>query len=115
MQTVLLVIHIIIALTLIIIILLQRSEGGALSGLGGGGGGGLISRRSAGNLLTRTTATLGTCFMLTSIVLALMSREGIEDKGSILDKTVIESSESAKDADMKNKQLPAEPSAPLSE
>lgn len=114
MQTVLLVIHIIIALTLVIIILLQRSEGGALSGLGGGGGG-LMSRRSAGNLLTRTTATLGTCFMLTSIVLALMSRSNIEDKGSILDKTVIESSESAKDADIEKKQLPAEPSAPLSE
>jgi len=39
METVLLVIHLIIALGLIGVVLLQRSEGGAL-GIGGGGGGG---------------------------------------------------------------------------
>ena len=38
METLILVIHLIIALALIGVVLLQRSEGGAL-GMGGGGGG----------------------------------------------------------------------------
>ena len=36
MQTIVLVIHLMIALALVSVILLQRSGGGALSGLGGG-------------------------------------------------------------------------------
>ena len=44
MQTVLLVVHLIIAIALIGIVLLQRSEGGAL-GIGGGNAGSLFSAR----------------------------------------------------------------------
>ena len=54
MQTVLLVIHLIIAIALIGVVLLQRSEGGAL-GIGGGNSGSLFSARGVGNTLTRTT------------------------------------------------------------
>ena len=64
MQTVILVIHLLIALALIGVVLLQRSEGGAL-GIGGGGGGGagnLFSARGVGNALTRTTACLAVAF-----------------------------------------------------
>jgi preprotein translocase subunit SecG len=70
MQTVLLVIHLLIAMALVGIILLQRSEGGAL---GIGGGGGVMTGRAAGNLLTRTTAILATAFFATSIGLALLA------------------------------------------
>jgi preprotein translocase subunit SecG len=73
MQTVLLVIHLIIALALIGVVLLQRSEGGAL-GIGGGGGGSLFSARGMGNTLTRTTAILAVLFFLTSIGLTLLAR-----------------------------------------
>lgn len=75
MTTVILVIHLIIAVALVAIILLQRSEGGALSGLGGGGGnfGGLMSGRGTANLLTRTTAILATCFIATSLLLAILA------------------------------------------
>jgi preprotein translocase subunit SecG len=74
MQTVLLVIHLIIALALIGVVLLQRSEGGAL-GIGGssGGGGNIFSARGVGNTLTRTTAILAVAFFATSIVLTLMA------------------------------------------
>ena len=91
MLTVVLVIHLFLALALIAVVLLQRSEGGALGTLGGGGGGlGLMSSRSAVNLLTRATAVLATCFMGTSIILAVLnsgSREGdrIEAPGPALD------------------------------
>ncbi|NIZ02147.1 preprotein translocase subunit SecG [Thalassospira lucentensis] len=78
MQTVILVIHLLLALGMIAVILVQRSEGGGLgiggSGGGGGGGGfGVMSSRGAANLLTRTTAILAGAFMITSIILALQS------------------------------------------
>ena len=77
MQTVILVIHLLLALGLIAVILVQRSEGGGVgiggnSG-GGGGGFGVMSSRGAANLLTRTTAILAGAFMITSIILALQS------------------------------------------
>lgn len=74
MQSVLLVVHLIIALLLIGTILLQRSEGGALGiGGSGGGGGSLFSARGVGNGLTRATAILALCFFLTSIGLTLIA------------------------------------------
>lgn len=72
MQTVLLVVHLIIALALIGVVLLQRSEGGAL-GIGSGGGGSLFSARGVGNTLTRTTAILAVIFFMTSIGLTLLA------------------------------------------
>jgi len=86
METVVLVIHLILAIALVAVILMQRSEGGALGMGGGGGGGGFMSGRAAADVLTRTTAILATCFIITSIVLAIMASHGRESK-SILDQT----------------------------
>jgi len=73
METVVLVIHLLIAVSLVGVILIQKSEGGGL-GIGGGGGmGGMMTARSTANLLTRTTAILAGCFMFTSITLAIMA------------------------------------------
>ncbi|HUQ35383.1 MAG TPA: preprotein translocase subunit SecG [Aestuariivirga sp.] len=86
MQTVLLVVHLIVALALIGAVLLQRSEGGALGiGSGGGGGGNLFSARGVGNALTRTTAILALCFFITSIGLTLIARHGGGAGGSLFD------------------------------
>ena len=86
MQTVLLVIHLIVAIALIGTVMLQRSEGGAL-GMGGSnsGGGNLFSARGVGNALTRTTAILAACFFLTSISLTLLAIHGTGKGGSIFD------------------------------
>jgi len=80
MTQVLLVIHLILAIALIGVVLLQRSEGGGL-GIGGGGGGGggmsgFLTGRGTANLLTRTTAILAACFMLTSIMLSILAGGG---------------------------------------
>ncbi len=83
MQTVLLVVHLIIAIALIAVVLLQRSEGGAL-GIGGGGSGSLFSARGVGNTLTRTTAILAVVFFLTSIGLTLLTLH--RGGGSIFDR-----------------------------
>ena len=85
METVLLVIHLIVALGLIGVVLLQRSEGGALGigGGGGGGGGNLFSARGVGNALTRTTAYLAVAFFITSISLTVLATK--RDGGSLID------------------------------
>ncbi len=83
MQTVLLVIHLMIAAALVAVVLWQRSEGGAL-GIGGGGGGGFLTGRGTANLLTRTTAFLAAGFFATSIALTLLAQHS-GPKGSAFD------------------------------
>lgn len=83
---VVLVIHLILAIALVGVVLLQKSEGGAL-GIGGGGGmSGFLTGRSAGNLLTRTTAILAVGFIVTSLTLAKLAETGRGSR-SILDET----------------------------
>lgn len=107
MLKVLLVIHILIAVSLVGVILLQRSEGGAL---GIGGGGGLMTGRTAGNLLTRSTAILVTGFFLTSLGLALLAN-GRSRPTSLMDQAPATTTAPAKPA---APAAPAVPSAPLS-
>jgi len=106
MLTVILVIHLLIAIALVGAVLLQRSEGGAL-GMGGGMGGFMTGRATA-NLLTRVTGVLAAGFMVTSLVLALMSTAGRE-KGSILDAPPAATAPAVPEQPAK----PAEPAAPL--
>lgn len=73
MQTVLLVVHLIVAIVLIGLVMLQRSEGGAL-GIGGGSGN-LFSSRGVGNTLTRTTAILAALFFATSVALTMLDNK----------------------------------------
>ena len=73
MTTVLLVIHLMVATAMIGVVLLQRSEGGALGIGGGGGGGGFMTGRSAGNVLTKTTAVLAAMFFATSMALTIVA------------------------------------------
>lgn len=74
MDTVLLVIHLLLAVALISVILIQRSaqDGGGLMG-GGSTMGGLFTARGSANLLTRTTAILATAFICTSLILGIMA------------------------------------------
>ena len=83
MQTILLIIHLMLALSIIGVVLLQRSEGGAL---GIGGGDGLKTGRAPGNPLARATAILGVIFFLTSITLTLLAQQ--DRSGSVLDNIV---------------------------
>ncbi|WP_191062585.1 preprotein translocase subunit SecG, partial [Geminicoccus harenae] len=80
MQTVVLVIHLLIAIALVGLVLIQRSEGGGLGLGGGGGGGGFMTARGTANLLTRSTAILAGCFVLTSLVLAILSGTGTSSR-----------------------------------
>lgn len=76
MIKVLLVLHVFVTIALIGVVLIQRSEGGGL-GLGASQGmGSFMSGRGTANLLTRTTAILGTVFFALSLSLALLYKGG---------------------------------------
>ena len=83
MENFILVLNIVLAVILIGVILLQRSEGGAL-GLGVSQDN-FISSRSASSFLTKTTAIIATLFIMTSIVLTIISKEEISST-SVLEK-----------------------------
>ena len=83
METLLLIVHIILAILLIGSVLLQKSDGGAL-GIGGNSDN-LMSSRSAGNFLTKFTTVLAFLFIVTSISLTLINKKDNSQK-SIIDK-----------------------------
>lgn len=83
METLLLIVHIVLAILLIGSVLFQKSDGGAL-GIGGNSDN-LMSSRSAGNFLTKFTAVLAFLFIITSISLTLINKKDTSQK-SIIDK-----------------------------
>ena len=90
MENFILLINITAATFLIIVILLQKSEGGAL-GLGASQDS-FISSRSASNFLSKTTGIIATIFIITSILMTILSQKEIS-RTSVLEK-IEEKSES---------------------
>ena len=99
MENFVLILNIILAILLIVVILLQKSEGGAL-GLGVSQDS-FISSRSASNFLTKATAIIATLFIVTSILLTIISKEKFSGT------SVLETIEETKDS--------TEPEIPKSE
>lgn len=103
MYGVLLALHIIICFALIVVVLLQSGKGG---GLAGGAFGGtaqtVFGGRGATDFMTRATMVLGAAFFLTSLVLALMSSGGSNQR-SLLQEAARKASTNAP------AQLPAQP------
>src|SRR5512137_3052881 len=105
MTTVLLVIHLFVTLALIGVVLLQRSEGGGLGVGSSGGMGSFMGGRGTANLLTRSTAILGTIFFVLALALALLNRGASQQNRSILDSPPATSAPAAPS-------LPAAPAVP---
>ena len=100
MENIILILNIVSAILLVAVILLQKSEGGAL-GIGVSQDS-FISSRSAGSILTKTTAIIATFFIITSISLTIMSKDEFSSS-SVLEKIEEE------------KEDPSEPQIPKSE
>ncbi len=73
METVILIIHLLLALSIIFLVLMQRSEGGGLTSSMSGGAGNFASPKSTANALTRATAVCFALFIVTSITLAILA------------------------------------------
>ena len=78
MFALLLTLHILICLVLVIAILIQSGRGGGLvSAFGTSGGHAIFGGRGAATFLSKATTILGAGFMVTSLLLALLSGAGI--------------------------------------
>jgi preprotein translocase subunit SecG len=76
-QTVLLIVHTLIALAIIALVLLQRGKGAeAGAAFGAGASGTVFGARGSTNFFSRTTAILATLFFASSLALAFMSSQG---------------------------------------
>ena len=83
MANIVLTLNIIFAVLLVVVILIQKSEGGAL-GLGVSQDS-FISSRSASNFLSKTTGIIATIFIITSILMTILSQKEIS-RTSVLEK-----------------------------
>ena len=92
MENILLILNIIFAFILVILVLMQKSEGGAL-GIGVSQESYMFSR-TAGNFMTKATAVIATLFIISSILLVVLSRGDLESTQSVLEKV-----EEKKDSD----------------
>ena len=92
MENIILILNIVLAILLVAVVLVQKSEGGAL-GLGASQES-FISSRSAGSILTKTTAIIATFFIITSISLTIMSKDEFSSS-SVLEKIEEEKEDSS--------------------
>lgn len=88
MQTVLLVVHVLIAISLIGMIMIQHGKGADMgAAFGSGASSTVFGARGAGSFMTRVTATLAMLFFVTSLTLAfLASRTSFERSDSVIDR-----------------------------
>ena len=84
MENILLTINVVLAVILVLLILFQKSEGGAL-GIGVSQDNFMFSR-SSGDFFTKATAVVATLFIICSLSLTIISREGIVSSTSVIDK-----------------------------
>ncbi len=89
-QSIVLVLHVLVALAVIGFVLLQHGKGADMgAAFGGGSSGSLFGAAGSANFLSRTTALLATVFFVTSIALTWFgSREGTPQ--GVMDKGVME-------------------------
>ena len=92
MENIILILNIISAILLVGVILLQKSEGGAL-GIGVSQES-FITSRSAGSILTKTTAIIATFFIISSVSLTIMSKDEFSSS-SVLEKIEEEKEDSS--------------------
>ncbi len=82
METVVLVIHVLVALAIVGLVLLQHGKGADVgAAFGGGASGSLFGSTGSANFLSRTTAVLAVVFFLTSMALTYFSTRKTEHKG----------------------------------
>ncbi len=87
MESVVLVIHLILALMIIGLVLLQRSEGGGL-GIGGSSGGGignLASAKGTASAMTKITWFCAAGFFITSLTLGVLAGQSSRVNQGILE------------------------------
>ena len=79
--------HVLIAAAIVALVLLQRGKGAdAGAGFGAGASGTVFGARGSASFLSRTTATLATLFIGTSLTLAYLGGRSPEAPKSVIDR-----------------------------
>jgi len=87
METLVWVVHIIVAISVIALVLMQHGKGADMgAAFGGGSSGSLFGSTGSANFLSRSTAILATVFFLTSLSLAYYGLQQ-HKSNSVLDRT----------------------------
>jgi preprotein translocase subunit SecG len=89
METLVWVVHIIVAISVIAMVLLQHGKGADMgAAFGSGSSGSLFGATGSANFLSRSTAVLATLFFLTSLGLAYFGLQQ-HKPASVLERTVV--------------------------
>lgn len=74
METIILILHVLVAASVIVLVLLQQGKGADMgAAFGSGSSGSLFGSSGSANFLSRATAVLATAFFLTSLGLTYLS------------------------------------------
>lgn len=89
MQTVLLIVHVLVAAAIIGLVLLQHGKGADMgAAFGSGSAGSLFGASGSANFLSRTTAILTAVFFVTSLTLTYLSANRREGRSAVLGQPV---------------------------
>jgi preprotein translocase subunit SecG len=81
LQTIIVIVHVLVAMTLVGLILIQRGKGAdAGAAFGAGASQTVFGSRGSASFLTRLTAILATVFFITSLSLAYFTQQGTQRK-----------------------------------
>jgi len=76
MESIILIVHVLLAITVIALILLQQGKGADMgASFGAGASQTVFGSGGSGNFMTRATAILATCFFVTSFALAIVAKD----------------------------------------
>lgn len=102
METLVWIVHVIVAIAVIALVLLQHGKGADMgAAFGGGSSGSLFGSTGSANFLSRATGILATVFFLTSLGLAFFGLQQHKPAASVLQRTSVPTA-------------PAAPAAPAS-
>lgn len=88
METLVWIVHIIVAVVVIALVLLQHGKGADMgAAFGSGSSGSLFGATGSANFLSRSTAIMATLFFLTSLILGYYGLQQNKPSGSVLDRT----------------------------
>ncbi len=86
METIVLILHVLLALGLIGLVLIQQGKGAdAGAAFGSGSSGTVFGPAGSGSFLTRLTTACATLFFVTSLSLAVMAAHRGDDTASVVD------------------------------
>jgi preprotein translocase subunit SecG len=112
METLVSIVHILVAVAVIALVLLQHGKGADMgAAFGSGSAGSLFGATGSANFLSRSTAVLATLFFLTSLGLAFFALQQHKPAASVLERTAVPQTAPAPAAPAAQPQ-PAQPAQP---